>query len=101
VRTTDVLAVVVDPPDRNAQVAADVGLDYRILSDADLRVIDAYDLRHDDPASGLSIARPASFLLDANGVVRWRDLTDNYRYRPHPDAILAAIDALGAAPASR
>jgi len=28
--------------------------------------------------------------------VRWRDLTENYRERPAPETILAAIDAMRA-----
>lgn len=27
-----------------------------------------------------------------DGVVRWRDLTENYRVRPRPDDVLRAID---------
>lgn len=41
------------------------------------------------------ISRPATYVLDADGVVRWRDLTDNFRLRPRPADVLAAIDALG------
>ena len=93
-RDTEIVAVVVDPVERNAQVAEGLGLAYRIGADPTLAAIDAFGLRHDDDASGLSMARPASFLIDAQGVVRWRDLTENYRYRPRPEALLAAIDAV-------
>ena len=93
-RNTEVVAIVVDPVDQNGRVVADLGLGYRILADTNLRVIDAYGLRHDDPGVGHPIARPATVLLDRDGVVRWTDATDNYRYRPHPDVILAAVDRL-------
>jgi peroxiredoxin len=86
-----VLAVVVDPVATNAEVAADLGLSYRILADPMLAVIDAYGLRHDDGHGGTDIARPATFLIDAGGVVRWRSLTPNYRLRPKPDEILTEI----------
>jgi peroxiredoxin len=51
-------------------------------------------VRDEQSRDGTPIARPASFLIDANGVVCWRDLTENFRIRPHPDVILAAIDRL-------
>ena len=93
-RDTEIVAVVVDPVEQNAQVVRDLGLDYRILSDPQLTAIDAYGLRHD--ATGEPpMAHPASFLIDANGTIRWRNIADNYRLRPRPETILAAIDRLG------
>ncbi len=100
-RDTEIVAVVVDPVERNAQVAESLDLAYRIGADPTLAAIDAFGLRHDDAATGLSMARPASFLIDAQGVVRWRDLTENYRYRPHPQALLAAIDSFSGLPSAR
>ena len=93
-RDTAVLAVAVDSVEQNAGVVRDVGLGYHILSDPELTTIDAYGVRHDRPGEP-SIARPATFLIDRDGVIRWRDVTENFRLRPKPDAILAAIDALG------
>ena len=93
-RDTEIVAVVVDPVERNAQVAESLGLTYRIGADPTLAAIDAFGLRHDDEVSGVSMARPATFLVDAQGIVRWRDLTENYRYRPRPEALLAAIDGV-------
>lgn len=87
------VAVVVDPVERNAEVADELVLGYRILADPELKVIDAYGLRHEREGD-TPIARPATFLIDAQGVVRWRELTDNYRLRPHPEEILARIDEL-------
>ncbi len=92
-RGTAVMAVVVDPVEDNAAVVRDVGLGYHVLSDSQLAVIDAYGLRHDRPGEP-PIARPASILIDRDGIVRWVDVTENYRLRPKPDAILAAIDTL-------
>src|SRR5262245_66261154 len=93
-RNTAVLAVVVDPVEQNAAVVRDAGLGYHVLADPQLATIDAYGVRYDRSGEP-SIARPATFLIGADGVIRWRDLTENYRLRPKPDSILAAIDALG------
>jgi peroxiredoxin len=93
-RNTEILALVVDSVEQNAQVVGDLGLEYRVLSDPQLAAIDAYGLRHEQGEDELPIAHPASFLVDADGVVRWRDLTANYRLRPRPETILAQIDSL-------
>ena len=90
---------MVDPVQQNAEVVRDLGLGYRILSDPQLVAIDAYGLRHEHAAGRPAIAHPASFLIDANGIIRWRTITDNYRLRPQPETILAAIDRLGTEPA--
>lgn len=88
-------AVVVDPPETNAELARQAGLAYPILSDPDLEAIDAYGLRHAGAGeNGRDIAHPAEILVDADGVVRWRAVTDNVRVRPKPAEVLAAIDAL-------
>ena len=89
------MAVVVDTPEQNAEVVRDLGLGYRIVSDPNLTVIDPYGLRHEQ-AGQPPIAHPATFLIDANGTVRWRDVTDNYRLRPQPETILAAVDHMSA-----
>ena len=87
--------MVVDSPATNAELTRDAGLSYPILSDADLRTIDAYGLRHAGAGpEGHDIAHPASILIDRDGIVRWTFVTQNVRVRPTPDMILAAIDAL-------
>jgi peroxiredoxin len=93
-RGARVVAVVVDPVAQNAAVTRKLGLGFPILSDPDLAMIDAYGLRHANGIPGSDIARPATFVLDANGVVRWRDLTENYRVRPRPEDVLRAVDAV-------
>jgi peroxiredoxin len=98
-RDAALIAVVVDPVEKNAEVVARLGLGFPILADPDLTVVDRYDLRHvGGYPGGADIARPATFVLDAAGIIRWRDLTENYRERPSPTAILAALDALPTRP---
>ena len=46
---------------------------------------------------GHDIAHSASVLIDRDGVVRWTFVTRNFRVRPTPADVLAAIDALPAA----
>jgi peroxiredoxin len=85
----EVLAISVDPVEASKKLAADLKLDYVLLCDPELKVIDAYDVRHKQAGpNSQDIARPATFILDRNGVVRWRELTENYRVRVRPERIL-------------
>ena len=90
-----VAGVVVDSPGTNAQLVREAKLDYPILSDPGLRTIDAYGLRHvGGGPDGQDIAHAASVLIDGSGIVRWTFVTRNFRVRPTPADVLAAIDAL-------
>jgi len=85
----------VDTPEQSKKLADDRGYAFTILSDAERRVIREYDLLHTSGGpGGADIARPAEFLLDADGVIRWVNLTESYRIRPKPEDILAVIDRL-------
>ena len=87
--------MAVDPAETSAALARDAGLDFPLLADPDLRVIDAYGLRHwGGGPDGADIAHSASILIDRDGVVRWANVTRNVRVRPTPATLLAAIDAL-------
>lgn len=57
-----------------------------------------YDVLHPGAApKGADIARPAEFVLDSNGVVRWVNLTDNIAVRARPDQVLETLNQLGSA----
>jgi peroxiredoxin len=76
----------------NRRVVEKLGLDFPILSDADGDVTAAFGLLHSGGGiGGTDIARPAILLIGPDGVVRWRELTSNWRVRVRPDALLAAI----------
>jgi len=60
-----------------------------------LDAIRRYDLVHKGQGiNGHDIARPAEFLIDPSGVVRWRMLTENYWVRARPQQILEAAKML-------
>ena len=44
--------------------------------------------------AGNDIARPAEFLVDATGTIRWVNLTDDIRVRARPDQVLHVIDQI-------
>ena len=89
------MAISVDAPDVSAELCRRAGYTYTFLSDPNAEVIRRYDLLH--PGGGVNgqdIARPAEFLLDSSGVVRWVNLTEDFRVRAMPEEILKAAKAL-------
>jgi len=89
-----VQAVSVDPVDVNREVAEEHGLEFTILSDPDLRAIDAFGLRHAGGSMyGGDIARPATYVV-RDGVVLWRALTDNWRVRLRADDLVRQVARL-------
>ncbi len=76
------LMVSVDSPKRAAQLSAETGAPFPVLSDVDDDVTVAYNLF----ASG--IALPATVLIDAAGRVRWLYVGQNPADRSSPDMML-------------
>ena len=72
------------------------GYTFPFLSDPNTEAIKRSDLLHEGQGTnGGGIARPAEFLLDSQGVVRWVHLTENYWVRARPEQILEAARAVG------
>jgi peroxiredoxin len=85
-------------PDRNEQsqrFAQRLRLAYRFVADPDLAVTRRYGLVHRRGGpGGADVPRPATIVLDREGVVRWLSLSDNYQVRPDPDDVVRAVRAL-------
>ncbi len=89
------MAISVDTPEINRDMLSQAGYTFTFLSDPKAEVIRRYDLVHAGARmDGADIARPAEFLLDPSGVVRWVNLTENYWVRARPEQILEAANAL-------
>ncbi len=70
------------------------GYTFPLLSDPNTEIIRRYDLLHKgESPGGHDIARPAEFLVDRNGIVRWRNLTEDLRIRARPEQMLEAARA--------
>lgn len=83
----EIIAISVDNEDKSRELANTLKLPFPVLSDAEHKVIDAYDLYNQDG----KIAKPAVFVIDKSGVVRWSFLNEDYRVRAVNDAILAEL----------
>lgn len=88
----EVIAVSVDTTEESARLAAGLGLGFPILSDVERRAIHDWGLVHEGgrPGGG-AIARPAIYIVEPDGRISWRSLTENYRVRVRPEQVLAAL----------
>ena len=83
------MAISVDRAEVTRDLMQKAGYTFTFLSDPNAEVIRRYDLVHAGPGeNGHDIARPAEFLVDTSGTVRWLNLTENYWVRARPDDIL-------------
>jgi peroxiredoxin len=88
------VAISVDSPEVSRDLREQAGYTFTFLSDPKAEAIRRYDLVHAGAGiSGQDIARPAEFLLDSSGTVRWLNLTENYWVRARPEQILEAAKA--------
>ena len=89
------MAISVDTPEESAALCKKAGYTYPFLSDPKAEVIRRYDLLHKGAGvDGKDISRPAEFLVDSSGVVRWINLTEDIRVRATPDDLLKAAQQL-------
>ena len=115
-RELDASLVAISPQsaDHSLTLAEKNELTYRVLSDLDQEVIRAYrvqftlagdleDLQvnvfQNDPATQnadhtRSLPVPATFVIDRDGIVRAAFVSADWRYRPEPADIIAALEAL-------
>jgi peroxiredoxin len=85
----------VDTPEESETLRRSQGYTFPILSDANGDVIRRWDLVHlHGRQDGADISRPAEFLIDPSGKVRWVNLTEDFVVRARPAQALAAADAM-------
>jgi peroxiredoxin len=89
------VAISVDALEVSRDLCQQAGLTFPFLSDPNAEAIRRYDLLHAGAGSdGHDVARPAEFLVDTSGTVRWRNLTENYWVRARPEQILEVAKTL-------
>ncbi len=97
-RGVRVVGISVDPPETNQRQSEKLGYKFPLLSDPKAEVIRRYDVLHAGAGpKAADIARPAEFLIDSNGVVRWVNLTENIAVRARPEQVLEALNQLPSA----
>jgi peroxiredoxin len=91
-----IVGISVDTPeDTRDYMVQKAGYTFTFLSDPKLETIGHYDLIHaKEMESGKDISRPAEFLLDSSGTIRWRMVTPNFFVTARPEQVLEAAKAL-------
>jgi len=76
-------------------LARKAGYTFTLLSDPDAKAIRRYNLLHPKGGpDGHDISRPAEFLVDRTGTVRWTNFTEDIRVRARAAEMLAAAQAI-------
>ena len=84
-----------DSPEESRNLREQAGYTFTFLSDPNAEVIRRYDLIHAGAGeNGRDIARPAEFLVDSSGIVKWVNMTENYWVRARPEHIMEAAKRL-------
>ena len=76
------------------QATDGVAPDFIMLSDPDHSVIDRYGLFKEDSPPNRPLPHPATYVIDKEGVVRYRFVETNYTVRPTNEDILEVLQAL-------
>ena len=82
-----------DSPEQSRDLCKKAGYTFPLLSDPNTETIRRYGILHKEGA-GHDIARPAEFLVDRTGTIRWRNLTAEIRVRARPEQMIEAARAL-------
>lgn len=90
-----VVAISVDSNEDSRRLCRSQGYTFPLLSDSKAEVIRRYGVLHPGAGPGeKDIARPAEFLVDSRGIVRWVNLTGDIRVRARPEQVLREIDRI-------
>lgn len=95
------MAISVDSNEESRALCQGQGYTFPVLSDSKPDVVRAYGVLHAHGGpDGKDIARPAEFLVDQAGTIRWVNLTESLLARLRPDTVLRAIDRLSIVPSA-
>jgi len=90
----EVLAVAVSTTFAQAAFAAELQIDFPLLSDWDRTTCADYGVRYDEWKGHAGLAKRSVFLLDRSGVVRYRWATEDAHQLPDLDEVVRAVRAL-------
>ena len=89
------VAISTDAAEVTRQHCQKLGFAFTFLSDPKAEVVGRFGLLHQGGGpEGADIARPAEFLIDSTGTIRWVNLTHSVTVRARPDQVLKAFDDL-------
>jgi peroxiredoxin len=93
----EVVTVCSDTPNEIKVGRRKHGLHATMLADPELKITGEFNLINPENMTPKGLRAPmpipTTFLVDAGGVVRWIDQSDDYMVRSAPELVLAAIRA--------
>ena len=95
-RGVEIVTLSTDTPEEIAKGRPAHGSKATMLSDRDLAVTDAFNLRNPKnvaPGGIRPMPIPTTILVSAEGTVAWIDQSDDYQVRSDPERVLGAITA--------
>ena len=98
--TTQIVALSVDSSEDLQRMVDKISADdsmvprFPFLTDPDHAVIDRYGLFNADDPRGRQITHPATYVIDREGVVRWKFVEVDYKLRPGNEDLLAVLEEL-------
>ncbi|MCU1272845.1 MAG: Redoxin [Bryobacterales bacterium] len=94
-RGVAIAAISVDSPPESRKLCDSQGYTYPLLSDPNAEAIRRYGVLHARAGeNNRDVARPAEFLVDATGAIRWVNLTEDVRIRARPENVIGVVDRL-------
>ena len=96
------MAISVDSREESRNLCQTQGYTFPFLSDPHADTIRAYGVVHERGGEERhDIARPAEFLVDQSGTIRWVNLAKNLLARLRPETVLQVIDGMATSPPAR
>lgn len=86
------MAVVAQSSERVRTYIEETGLPFNILVDRSRAVLKAYGVWHAVGFDAWNIARPALFLIDRSGAIRYSFVAERQDEFPEPAEIMGAIE---------
>ncbi len=90
----EILAIAVTATFSQQAFAASLGVDFPMLSDWERTVCTDYGVRYDVWKGHTGVAKRSIFVLDGDGIVRYRWVTDDALVLPDFDEVVTALRAL-------
>ena len=85
------LAISTDDLKGAQSIVDKVGIEFPVLYDTDSDVVQAYGVYN---LRGDSLAAPATFVIDTEGIVRWSHISRRTSDRPKTSEIIAQLESL-------
>ena len=87
---TKIVAISVDDALTLSRTTRELGVRFLLVSDQKRRIINLYGVLH--PKEGIS--RPAVFIIDKRGYIRYRHIGVDFRDRPSIESLIRALSWL-------